>query len=45
MARVIVLYGKKLEKVTINDEELDITPISNKSIPDWFEPSEGRDGW
>ena len=45
MARVIVLYGKKLDKITINDKELDIDPISNKSIPDWFEPSGGRDGW
>ena len=32
MARVIVLYGKKLEKITINDEELDITPISNNGV-------------
>ena len=46
MVRVIVVYGRKLNCVLIdNIIELDISPIADRPIADWFEPLNDRSGW
>ena len=45
MNRVVIIYAGKLESISVDDMELDITSIKNKPIAEWFAPSNGRDGW
>ena len=42
---VNVHYVEKLEKVEVDGEKLDISAIQEKPVRDWFEESNGRDGW
>lgn len=43
--RVVVTYKNDLERITIDNVDMDISIIQNKAISEWFEPSNGRDGW
>lgn len=46
--KVIINYdseGLALERIKVDGIELDIDAIKNKTIPEWFLPSDGRDGW
>lgn len=45
VVRVDVYYGRKLEDVEVDGEKLDISAIQEKPVRDWFEESNGRDGW
>ena len=43
MVRMIVIYGRELERILINDNaELDISAIADRPIADWFEPLSER---
>lgn len=43
--RVVVTFKDDLERITVDNVDMDISIIKNKAIPEWFEPSNGRDGW
>lgn len=46
MAKVAVIFGRNgLQDIQVNDEYLDLDAIREKPIDEWFEESDGRDGW
>lgn len=45
MVRVIVGYSNKLDSIVVDGEPLDISAISDKSVREWFRPTNRRDGW
>lgn len=45
MNRVIINYSNKLEYILVDNEKMDISAIMDEPIAEWFQPSNGRDGW
>ena len=44
--RVVIVYSYKLEYISVDGMEMkNIDVIQDRVIPEWFEPSNGRDGW
>ena len=41
----VTCSSRGLKEILINDEELDISPICDRRIEDWFIPAEGRGSW
>ena len=43
---ITIEYKNRLERITYDyKEDMDISSIREKPIPEWFEPGKGRDGW
>jgi hypothetical protein len=43
---ITIEYKNRLERITVDyKEDMDISSIREKPIPEWFEPGKGRDGW
>ena len=45
VVRVIISYFDKLNSITVDGMEMDISAIQDRTIESWFTPSNGRDGW
>ena len=46
MTRVVIIYGRKLEKILIDSNvEIDVSSIAEKPVQEWFAPQEDRSGW
>lgn len=46
MVKVTIMFGRNgLQDIQVNDDYLDIDAIREKAVEEWFEESDGRDGW
>ena len=46
MVKVTIMFGKDgLQDIQVNNDYLDVDAIKQKPVEEWFEESDGRDGW